>query len=139
MIENDSYEMRFKPDELALDSRQILYSDRESALVINKALADAINENSVGHELWIADETLSLYFNRIVPMFSARWNHPGGIHHGKVVEFSLVEQIHEPENNRRGLSLKIEGYKKFIWVFHLHPQQPWYDRRLNLRLGVWPD
>ena len=133
------YESVFDENKWALDPRQILFVEPGGCLIINKKMVDNINECSVSHEIWLTDECLALYFNHWTHGVSAVWLDTHGPHYYKRVAWHWVEQLHNPENDRRAMSLDIEGYRKFIWVFHLHDSEDWYDRRLNIRKGVWPD
>lgn len=133
------YESVFDENMWALDPRPILFVDPGNHLIINKKMVDNINDCSVSHEIWLSDECLAVYFNKWTHGLSAVWVDSHGPHYNKRVSWYWVEQLHDPENNRRAISLDIEGYRKFIWVFHLHDSEDWYDRRLNIRKGVWPD
>lgn len=131
------YESIFNESQWALDPRPIIYCDTDLHLILNKKLVDSINENCVSHEIWLSDEVLAHWFNRWTHGISAAWIDNRGPHNGKRLGWHWVEQLYEPEKDRRAISLDIEDYRKFIWVFHLTPEN--YDQRLNIRKGVWPD
>ena len=131
------YESVFDENKWALDPRQVIFVDPGNQLIINKMFVDNINNCTISHEIWVTDECLNVYFNRWTHAVSAVWMDEHGPHYNKRIGWSWVERLHEPEKDRRAIKLSIEGYRDFVWVFHLTPEN--YDQRLNARKGVWPD
>lgn len=126
----------YKVGKLELSEKPILFEE-DGIVILNKKLADSIKVNNIPHVVWFSDELLYLYFNQWIHAVGGKWMDPGGVNNNKIVQWSWVESLHKPKEDKRAISLEIEGFRKFIWVLKLTPEN--HDLELNLYKGVWPD
>lgn len=126
----------YKVGKLELSEKPILFEE-DGIIILNKKLADFIKINQIPPVIWFSEELLSLFFNQWTHAVWGKWVDPGGVNDGKLVTWSWVESLHKPKEDKRAISLEIEGFRKFIWVLKLIPEN--HDLELNLYKGVWPD